>query len=568
MSTNTLHRQLLQLLVLAMLCQTHSGSSQPTAAPSSMLSRWRADNPLRISGNFSSSLQTNAIRGLAARADALSLRAQANLLIRYMGIKAPLAFAWSDGNATYQLPSYRLLGLSPTYKWMSLHLGDRSMSVSNYSLSNHNIRGVGVELKPGHWFLGIIGGRIQSFRSEDADALQSVAATYQRYGWGAKAGYDDGKRRLAVHAFKARDRGQMTIDSLSMAVLGPPKENMIVGMQWRQALSKQIFVETEAARSMLTRNTESPELNGSSLGLGLIRWRTSTGAHNAWSAKLAYRPQIGSYQIAYEHIDPGYQSLGALFFNNDLQRASLGVQHPLKNGRLQLDAKIGMEKNGLRPRAGNQQQRLVSALTLAAKFSEKTNLSGSWSNFSLTQRYRLTRVPIVDVDSILWLQTNGSLMLSLHTLTGKQASNMLSVSLSMQRARTLENNQILLEHENQFVNALLSYQCLLRDERWQWHNNWIFNHNRTATAAHWMTGPSTALSMLGKRSINAGLSYLQQGGAGRKYTYVFQSWIETEFTLAEKQHLSLRIAGMRAGSTGARPVRDWNLALQYRYSWQ
>jgi hypothetical protein len=533
-----------------------------------MLARWKADNPLRISGSLSSSLQTNAIRGLAARADAFSLRAHANLLIRYMGIKAPLALAWSDGNATYRLPSYRLLGLSPTYKWISLHVGDRSMAISNYSLSNHNIRGLGVELKPGHWFLGILGGRIQSFRPEDADAIQSQAATYERHGWGAKAGYDDGKRRLAVHAFQARDRGQLSIDSLSMAVLGPPKENMIVGMQWRQALSKHLFVETEAARSMLTRDAESPEVSDRGTDLGLVRWRSSTGIHNAWSAKLAYRPRKGHYQFVYEHIDPGYQSLGALFFNNDLQRASLGIQHPIKNDRIQLDAKIGMEKNGLRPRAGNQQQRLVSALALAAKISDKTNLSGSWSNFSLTQRYRFARIPIVDVDSVTWLQTNGSMLLSLHTQTGKQASNMLSISVSMQRAQALENEQVVIAQENQFVNAHISYQCQLRDERWQWHSNWLFNHNRTRAATHWMTGPATTLSMVGKRTINAGLSYLQQGGAGREYTYVLQSWIETALTLAAQQQLSLRIASMRAGSAGAQPVLDWNLALQYRYSWQ
>lgn len=557
---NTPQRQLLQLLVLAILCRPHSGVAQVAE----LLARWRADNPLHISGSVSSSLQTNAIRGIAARADAFSLRAQANLLVRYMGIKAPLAFAWSDGNATYRLPSYRLLGVSPTYKWISLHAGDRSMPLSNYSLSNHNIRGLGIELKPGHWFAGILGGRIQTYRPEDADALQSQAATYQRHGWGARAGYDDGKRRLAVHAFRARDRDHRLADSLSRAVLGPPKENMIVGIQWRQALSKRFYAETEAARSILTRDTESPAVSGR----GLIRRRISTGTHNAWTAKLSYRPRKGSYQLAYEHIDPGYQSLGALFFNNDLRRASLGAQCPLRNDRIQLDAKLGLEQNGLRPRAGNQQQRLVSALTAAARLSGKTNLHASWSNFSLTQHYRLTRVPVVDVDTIIWLQTNCSFTMSLQTLTGKQASDQLSISMSLQRARVLEDERPVAEQENQFINAQISYHCQLREDRWQWHSSWLINHNRTATAAHWMTGPTTTLRLQGKRTVNTGLSWLQQGGAGLASTRIIQSWIETEISLAEKQHLSLRIAHMRAGSSGVRPVRDWNLALQYRYSWQ
>lgn len=571
MSMNTLQRQLRQLFVLAILCQTYSGMAQTSSTATTLLSRWRSENPLRISGSFSSALQTNAIRGLAARADAFSLRAQANLLIRYMGIKAPLAFAWSDGNATYQLPSYRLLGVSPSYKWISLHLGDRSVPISNYSLSNHNLRGVGVELKPGHWFIGIIGGRIQSFRPEDADAIQSQAATYERYGWGAKGGYDDGKRRLAIHAFKAHDRGQASLDSLSRAALGSPKENMIIGIQWRQALSKHLFIESEAARSLLTRNTETPVIRDRKPSWGLMQWRSSTGVHHAWTTKLAYRPRRGSYQLAYEHIDPGYQSLGALFFNNDLQRASVGAQLPLRDARIQLDMKAGIERNGLRPRSSNQQQRWVSALTVAAQITERTNIHGSWSNFSLTQRYRLTRVPIIEVDTILWLQTNGSILLSLHTLTGKQATNSLTLSLSLQQAQTEENARALAEYDNQFFNGQITYNSVLRNERWQWQSSWIYNYNRNATKAQWMTGPSTTLSMRsqgGSPGVNAGLSWLQQGGSMQHYTHILQSWIEADLSIGGKQRLSMRLSSMQAGRMTDVSVWDWNMAIQYRYAWQ
>ena len=89
----TPQRQLLQLLVLAILCRPHSGVAQAAE----LLARWRADNPLHISGSVSSSLQTNAIRGIAARADPLRLHSQAHQPLRFR--LDALGFAVSAGSA-------------------------------------------------------------------------------------------------------------------------------------------------------------------------------------------------------------------------------------------------------------------------------------------------------------------------------------------------------------------------------------------------------------------------------------------------------------------------------------
>jgi hypothetical protein len=103
---------------------------------------------IKVSGGINATTMFNTIHGNEQRNDPFAFRLNANLNFDILGIKAPFSASISDGNKVYNLPSYAFYGLSPSYKWIKLHFGDRNMEFSPYTLSGHNFYGMGMEINP------------------------------------------------------------------------------------------------------------------------------------------------------------------------------------------------------------------------------------------------------------------------------------------------------------------------------------------------------------------------------------------------------------------------------------
>ncbi|MEO0733058.1 MAG: hypothetical protein AAFZ52_09495, partial [Bacteroidota bacterium] len=97
---------------------------------------------LRLGANFYEA------SGIDPRRDAFQWNARASLTLGFVGLSAPFSFAFSDENQNFNLPSYTFAGISPTYKWITAHAGDRSLSFSHYTLDGITFRGGGLELNP------------------------------------------------------------------------------------------------------------------------------------------------------------------------------------------------------------------------------------------------------------------------------------------------------------------------------------------------------------------------------------------------------------------------------------
>ena len=76
----------------------------------------------------------------------------------FESIQIPLSFTYSDQQTTFSRPSFRTFGLSPTYKWLTIHAGYRNFSVSPLLLSGSMIKGFGVEVKPGIFQVSLFKG--------------------------------------------------------------------------------------------------------------------------------------------------------------------------------------------------------------------------------------------------------------------------------------------------------------------------------------------------------------------------------------------------------------------------
>ena len=76
------------------------------------------------------------------------------------GISLPFNFIFSDQESNFRQP-FDQFGVSPSYQWVTLHLGYNSLSYSKYTLAGITLFGAGVELNPEPLRLSVMYGRFQ-----------------------------------------------------------------------------------------------------------------------------------------------------------------------------------------------------------------------------------------------------------------------------------------------------------------------------------------------------------------------------------------------------------------------
>ncbi len=87
--------------------------------------------------------------------------------------------------------------------------------------------------------------------------------------------------------------------------------------------------------------------------------------------------------IRYEKVDPDYKTLGAYYFVNDMENATLNGSLILFNDNVSVAASIGRQHDNLNQQKPKQSNQWVGSANLNAKINPKLSLSGSYSNFTM-----------------------------------------------------------------------------------------------------------------------------------------------------------------------------------------
>lgn len=416
---------------------------------------------LGMSGGISAMANFNHTSGIDRRFDPFTWRLNANLNFNLLGINAPFFASISDGNTLYNLPSYAFYGISPTYKWATLHLGDRSMNFSPYTFSGHNFFGSGVELKPGKFHFSAMYGRLKRAVAEDLNSRQSLDPAFKRMGWGVKVGYNDGKNGMSVILFKAKDEiGSIPVPQQAIKV--KPQENVVLGLVGKKQLGRVLSLSVDYARSALTLDQMGPVLESRPTDLdatmaGLFQPNATSGYHNAVKSSLGFKTRFGQFNLHHEWIDPGYRTLGALFFNNNMENITASTTTAFFQNKVAISANIGIQRNNLDNRASQSARRFIGSVTSSLKVNDNLNFNASYSNFSTTNRLRAVSIPFVQVDSIVLAQTNQSANLSGTYTKGKDRQSVWLAQLSYQKANAIENDVVQRDQSTVYYLGNLSY---------------------------------------------------------------------------------------------------------------
>ncbi|MDR0196403.1 MAG: hypothetical protein LBI73_14885 [Myroides sp.] len=326
----------------------------------------------------------------------------------------------------YQMPyDFNRFSFAPKYKWLQAYLGDASMSFSNYTLNGHPFRGVGAELTPtGPIKFSFMGGRL--LKPTEADSLGYQVATYKRMGVGGKLNFEQEKYKIEYISFYAKDKENSIVNSGGAIA----KENTVNSLKVSTTVISNVDIELEYALSVLY------DLIPQEIGVDKSTLKTRS-SHKAFKTSANYTIDKYRVGLVYENVDPEYQTLGAMYFNNDLENVGLTFSGPFVKDRLMISTQLGYQRDNLDKKKAQDSKRLVGTLNASFKVNDQLNLSGSYSNFSTHTNRRLDQFDYINnpnlnpADTLNYKQLSQNANANINYILGKEKQHNINFNYSI-----------------------------------------------------------------------------------------------------------------------------------------
>lgn len=340
--------------------------------------------PITVNGGANLTGIFYGANGIPLRRDPFTYYLNAHLNFDIYGMAVPLSFSYSNQKGSFTQPFNRL-SLTPSYKWVKAYIGHSSFSWSPYTLNGHSFFGGGVEATPGNWSFTVMYGRLRKEVQPDSLASTPVEPVYKRMGYGGKIGYQSNGYGVQVSILHAND----IIESLNYVpdtLEYLPGENLALGVSGTATIISELTFNGEIATSIYTQDITLEDTNGEfnkhNYPTALIKINSTTEYFNAFNARLSWQKEYYAVTLGYERVDPGYQTMGAYFFNNDLENITIGPSVSLLKNRINIAANLGIQHNNLDELASSENERYVGSVNASYVPNKKWNFSGNYSNFT------------------------------------------------------------------------------------------------------------------------------------------------------------------------------------------
>lgn len=517
--------------------------------------------------------------GTANRQD-LTYYLTGNLNFNVAGLYSiPLSFTYSNQNFDFPNPfNFNRLSLHPSYKWATAHIGDVSMSFSPYTLSGHQFTGGGVELNPeGKFQISAMYGRFLKATEYNPEEPRAMTA-YKRMGYGVKTAYDFNFMKLGVILFKASDE-ESSIENPFPIELGlSPKDNAVLSFESEFRLMDKAQIRIEYAISGVTedsRLTDAPASTG--LLSFILKENITTNYYNALNASFSYPAGNGTLGVGYERIDPEYKTLGAYYFNNDLENITVNASQNVFDDKVNLSVNAGLQQDNLDNAKSSDQQRIVSAVNLSYTVTERLGITAAYSNFQSYTNIRdqfdyINQVGEFDnIDTLNYRQISQNANLGVNYIVKKTEDKQHNANLNLvyQNSSNQQEGQTIEGGNNAFYNGSAAYTMgyIKRNMTITLAAN--TSYNTIGTMDNNLTlGPTLAVGKQyfdKKLRTNLSTSYNTSFANGQQQNKVYNFRLGSNYALLKKHNLSLNFMALFR-STDLNSSRDFTVTFGYSYS--
>src|SRR5690606_24732767 len=142
-----------------------------------------------------------------------------------------------------------------------------------------------------------------------------------------------------------------SIDSVPVRLGLQAQENVVWGVSFKKKLGSKFSLTGDMGRSAWTKDITAADASNQSnspfAALFYIKENQSTVTYNAMKFNGTYTFKLFSLGAGYERIDPEYRTLGAYYFNNDLENVTLNASTGLFKKKVTLAGNIGLQHDDL-----------------------------------------------------------------------------------------------------------------------------------------------------------------------------------------------------------------------------
>lgn len=360
-----------------------------TLAP---FNRAGAQDRLTVKGNLTAGGEVYDVNGISSRRSPYSYSVAGTVNFAYKGFNLPITGSYRDAQFSYDY-TFNRLGLSPSYKWVKLHLGWSNINYSAYTLSGRSFFGVGLELTPGKWYFSALKGKLQNPLAI-RDTLvygANLIPGYERNIEGAKFGFRKSKSKLELMAVRTFDdvygpTPSGDVNQLYGYQVLTPKENLTLGLNAGLELFKRIEFYFNTGLSAFTADA----LDTFTIKYGnevpafakdLFQANSTSRFSMAGDGGVNLRFRGNKVGFKYRRVDPFYSNLAANFFQNDIEQITLTTGFNLLKRKLRFDGQLGMEHNNLTQLRSQTANRVIGNAGINLVPSERLNIGLRYTNY-------------------------------------------------------------------------------------------------------------------------------------------------------------------------------------------
>lgn len=342
------------------------------------------------SGSIGATATGYTASGIPDRSNPFTWSLNANVNARIMEV-LDLPFSITVGKYQTQFTKpYLQFGISPRYKWATVHVGSSNMTFNPYTLSGYSFVGVGTELTPGNFRFAAMYGRMNKAVEIDTSEGSTKIPSFKRMGYGAKIGYGTADNFIDLIYFHAKDDANSIttwkdpgiLEFLGDANTLTPQENNVFGASGKLTLKKKLTFSFDAGVSYYNKNIADSEFIINKKGINIS---TDKKLQYAGKVGLGYTfPKIALH-ADYERVLPDYVTLGSYFFTTDIENFTFSPSGSFDSSKGSYAISVGLQKNNLDNKKAQTTKRFIGSANIAYNPSAKWAFNLVYNNFSINQ---------------------------------------------------------------------------------------------------------------------------------------------------------------------------------------
>lgn len=394
----------------------------------------------------------------------------------FYGFAMPLSFVINQYSRSYATP-FAQFGISPTYKWIRLHLGYRTISMSPFAFDGQSFKGAGIELTPGRLRFAAFYGSLNKAINEDTTTGRLAMPQYGRMGYGIKLGVGTAANHIDFVYFHAKDDSS-SITLINESQVVRPEENTVIGTSFKFTFFKRVILTADAATSALSQDLASAPVNPDTLNnlqkilAKAFVYRNSTVLSYAGQSLLTVLLNSFTATVGYRRVQPDFQSLGTPYMLSDIEAWQGNANLSLAKGRVNINASVNTQHNDLDQDLVSELHNSTEVFNISALISRHFNLNISASNVKLNQTDGTGPVSdsIRENEQIYAISVMPSIIFS-----GKSTSQTITPSFNYSAVNDL-NSFTAPTGSSNTLSATVSYVCTFLQRHWSLNGNILYNN--------------------------------------------------------------------------------------------